>query len=119
LEEAIGIAVFCIVKKNLNPAGILLTVTLAVPLVLAVLAVVSRFIGAIEVAVALLLLSTVSVYVSLAAGLLVPIWIAVAWLFGRSVERRTIVALLLLSVLNIAVAITWIRLVVPQIRFRY
>jgi len=107
------------VKKNLHPAWILLTVTLAVPLALALLAVVSRLTGSLEGSVALLLLCTLSVYVSFAAGLLVPVWIAVAWLFGRSVERRTIVVLLLLSVLNIAVAIAWISLVVPRIRFRY
>ena len=94
-------------------------ITLALPLALMILYVLSRLTGNADVTFALLLLCTVSVYVSFGAGLLVPVWIAVVLLFGGSVERRRIVTLLLLSILNIAVAITWIFLVVRQIRFRW
>ena len=108
-----------IVKPNLNHARIMLTITLALPLVLATLAVISRLSGSADATLSFLLLCTVSVYVSLAAGLLMPLGIANLWLFGGSIERRTILALTLLSVLNVAVALTWISMVVPHVRFRY
>ena|SRR5215216_1710151 len=107
------------IKPNLNRAGILLMITLALPLALMILAVLIRLTGDADATLSLFLLCTVSLYVSFAAGLLVPVWIVVVLLFGGSVERRRIVTLLLLSVLNIAVAITWIFLVVPQLRFRW
>ena len=97
----------------------MLIVTLALPLALAILTFFSRLTGSADTILALFLFCTVSVYVSLGAGLVVPVWIGVVWLFGGSIERRTIVALLLLSALNVAVAIIWIGVVVPQAHFRY
>lgn len=106
-------------KPNLNRALLLLMITLALPLALMILYVLSRLTGDADAVLALFLLCTVSVYVSFGAGLLVPVWIAVVLLFGGSVERRRIVTLLLLSVLNIAVAIAWIFLVVRQLEVRW
>jgi hypothetical protein len=107
------------VKPDLNRAWILLTITLALPLALVILVLVSRLSGSPDVIFSLILFSTVSFYVSLAAGLLVPMCIAVAWLFGGSVSRRTMVLVVVLSILNIAAAISWIRLVIPQLHLRY
>jgi hypothetical protein len=104
---------------NLNRAGILLTVTLALPLALAILTLVSRLTGSTDAVFALFLFCTVAVYVSFAAGVLVPIGIGVARLFGTKVSSRTIAVLLLLSLLNVAVALTWIALIVPQMHFRW
>jgi hypothetical protein len=106
-------------KPTLNRSWILLMVTLALPLALMILFVLSRLTGDADATLALLLLCTVSLYVSFAAGLLVPMWIGVVLLFSGSVERRRIVTLLLLSVLNIAVAITWIFFFVPQFGVRW
>jgi hypothetical protein len=88
-------------------------------LVLMVLAVISRLTGSADATLALFLLCTVSLYLSLAVGLLEPVWIAVVWLFGDPVERRRIFVLLLLSGLNIAVAVIWIFLVLPQLHIRW
>jgi hypothetical protein len=107
------------VKPNLYRAWILLIITLALPLALAILAILSRVTHATDTAFSFLLLCTVSLYVSLAAGLLVPVWIGVVWFFGGGVERRTVFLLLSLSFLNIAVAIAWLGLFVPQLHFRY
>jgi len=106
-------------KPTLNRAGILLIITLALPLLLMILTIVSRLSGSADATFSLFLFCTVSVYVSFGAGLLVPAWIAVVSLFGGGVERRRIVMLLLLSALNIAVAVIWIFLVVPQIHIRW
>ena len=106
-------------KPNLNRAGILLMITLALPLALIILYVLSRLTGDADAVFALFLLCTVTVYVSFGTGLLVPVWIVVVLLFGGSVERRRIVTLLLLSILNIAVAIAWIFLVVRQVGIRW
>ena len=108
-----------LVKSNLYRTRILLAVTLALPLALSILTFVSRLTGSADAVFALFGLCTVTVYVSLAAGLLVPIGIAIVWLFGVEVTRRTVVVLLLLCLLNIAVAVTWIALVVPQMHFRW
>jgi len=89
------------VKRNFNPACILLTATLAVPLALAVLAAVTRSTGATDSTLALLLLCTVAVYLSCCGAVNAGVD-SFGWLFGRSVDRRRIVTLLLLSVLNIA-----------------
>ena len=94
-------------------------VTLALPLALIILGLVSRLTGSADTVFALFLFCTVSVYVSLLAGLMVPIGIAVVQLLGRGVSRKTIVTLLLLSLLNIAVAIIWLGFVVPQLHFRW
>jgi len=111
--------VFFVVKPNLSRVEILLTITLGLPLTLVILAFLSRLTGSADAVFALFLFCTVSVYFSLAAGVLVPIGIAVVWLFGGTISRRTMVALLILSVLNIGLAVTWIRMVVPQAHFRY
>ena len=104
-------------KPNLSRAGILLIITLALPLVLAILAVITRSIGSADTTLALFLFCTACVYVSFGAGLLVAIWMAIVLLRGGNVERRRM--LLLLSVLNIAVAIIWLFGVVPQLHFRW
>ena len=106
-------------KPNLNRAGVLLIITLVLPLVLIILGVLCRLTGSWDAALALFLFCTVAVYVSFGAGVLVPIWMAVVLLLGGHVERRRIGALLVLSVLNIAVAITWIFVFVPQLHFRW
>lgn len=104
-------------KPTLNRAGLLLKITLALTVVLAIIALLSRFTGSADTALALFLLCTTCVYVSLGAGLLVPIWMAVVSLFGGAVERRRM--LLLLSALNLAAAIIWIFVFLPQLRFRW
>jgi len=106
-------------KRHLNRAGNLLLITLALPLALIILAVLSSLTGNSDAALALFLLCTVSVYVSFGAGVLVPIWMAVVLLRGGDVERRRIVLLLILSVLNIALAITWIFVFVTELHFRW
>jgi hypothetical protein len=106
-------------KPKLSRAGILLIITLALPLALMILYVLSRSTGDADITLALVLFCTVSLYVSLAAGLLVPVSIVIVSLLGGSVERRRIVMLLLLSVLNIAVAIAWIFFFIPHIGIRW
>lgn len=104
-------------KLKLGRAGILLVVTLAIPLAILILAVLSVLIGEGDAAFALFLFSTVSVYVSFAAGVLVPVGIAIVLLVGRNVERQRM--LLLLSVANIALAIIWFYAIVPQLHIRW
>ena len=106
-------------KPNLDRAGSLLVITLALPLALIILAVISRSIGPVDATVAFFMFCTVSVCVSFAAGVGVPIWMAIVWRLGGNVERRRVGVLLLLSVLNIAVALMWIFVVVPKLRFRW
>ena len=107
------------VSTKLSRAWLLLMITLALPLVLVILAFLSRLTGSTDTAFAFLLMCTVSLYVSFAAGVVVPLWIVVVRLFGRSIERRLATTLLLLSVLNIAVAVGWIFFFVPRLQFRY
>lgn len=104
-------------KPKLNRAGLLLMITLVLTLIFGVLAVVSRSTSSADTAIALFLFWTLCVYVSFAAGLLVPIWMGFVVILGGSIERRRM--LLLLSALNIAVALTWYFLFVPRMHFRY
>jgi len=104
-------------KPTLNRAGILLKITLALTVITAIIAFLGRFTGSPDTALALFFLCTTCVYVSLGAGLLVPIWMAVVSLFGANIERRRM--LLLLSALNLAAAIIWIFVFLRQLRFRW
>lgn len=106
-------------KPNRDRARILLMVTLALPLAIMSLAFLSLFTGSADAALALFLFCTFSLYVTFAAGLLVPVWIAIVSLFGRGVERRRIRTLLLLSALNIAVAVICFFWFVTRLQFRW